>query len=132
MSTTITAKTTDEELNKPLVYSRESLIESVQSGARYTDLADAVNAVARAQGRVQVRTLLRNALAMGASVEAIRLQITSLLLNGTDDEWSGRTNDARRAHFDGFRAEAHDLLIWQGHLENLVAISQREASEGEA
>ena len=41
----------------------------------------------------------------------VRTELTSHVLRGADDAWSGRNNDSRRRHFDGTR-DATKWVLW--------------------
>jgi uncharacterized membrane protein YccC len=66
-------------------------------------LAAAVNAVAEVEGKLQVLGYAQRASSNGKSPEEMVASLLDNVLMGADDGWSGRTNDAKRAHFDGKR-----------------------------
>lgn len=80
-------------------------------GDQLSRLADAV---AEAEGR---RKMFTDAAAIDARAKTVdeaarglRALVASMLINGADDEWSGRGNDNRRARFAGTRAAAREIL----------------------
>lgn len=99
---------------------RSGLALEVTNGARPESLATSLNRVAEAEGRLFVyrsaEQFVVNATAAaedgaddvsGADVRDHLL--TSVVLRGPDDGWSGRTNDARRAYFDGVLDAVRDF-----------------------
>lgn len=106
----ITKDTTDETLHAGIAAARKRLQEAAADD--WTDavnLASAVNTLASAEGRARIWHHYRAALQAGQSVEEARAHCVGLVLNGPDDGWSGRTNDARRAVFDGMVSAVRDL-----------------------
>lgn len=110
----ITKDTTDEDLLATVRLSKENLRQKLDEERRdkwdAERLAKEVNGLAENEGRLFVRVQYRNALAQDASPEAIRRHLTKLVLNHPDDEWSGRSNDVRRAKADGVRNEVASIL----------------------
>lgn len=102
----------EELLNKRLDERKRSLEESLVDGRRL--VADAA-AEGRDAGRLHdlvVRVaeyearLIANKIASTGGVD----ELTSALLRGADDAWSGRGNDLRRSSFDAFRDEARRFV----------------------
>lgn len=91
-----------------------SAVEAIRSGiaddiAEGTpsadDLARRVNALAEAEGELAVWARLGHAADQGDFGAAMIREVTAdMLLAGADDGWSGRTNDVKRARFDGVRS----------------------------
>lgn len=112
----VTAETSDEELDKIVAWTRTSLIEAVNKGTQAADLAGAVNQIANQEGKARVLRAYRNALQGGASpLTAYQHIISQHLLPGASDTYSGRSNDARRAQFDGVREQINDMQYWPEH-----------------
>lgn len=116
----LTRRTTDEELLALVAAARETLVEIATKGSDSHTLAQAVNAVAEMEGRVEVRALVVHALRHEADEQQIRQSLLQRLLQSPNDTWSGRTNDARRARMDGVREEIEHMLGFRT-LANLMA-----------
>lgn len=100
----IRPETTDEQILAIAsvdYYRQEIAAEAAKASPR--DLAGMVNRLAEAQGTVRPLAVIREGLASGASAATIKATLIGLLVNGPDDGWSGRTNDVRRAEYDGLR-----------------------------
>lgn len=106
----ITAKTLDEQLLAPVGLAKMALSIAAKNGADSDRLAGLVNDVAEDEGRAFIRGVYRDALANEASPEATTRMLTKYLLNGTDDTWSGRKNDARRSRYAGMLDEVRTIL----------------------
>jgi len=96
---------------------RRTLREAaIEDSVGVDDLARMVNDIADAEGQAHVYAIAahvngKDGWASQADADAaIREWVTSLLTAGADDTWSGRTNDAKRAHWDGIRTAAGDVL----------------------
>lgn len=106
-----------ESATDGLALDRASLATMVSSAKGYNSetLASQVNAIARAEGAFAaieraVRFLEyveRSETAVNGTLAEV---LTRGLLNGADDEWSGRTNDVKRAKHDGYRGQVERLL----------------------
>lgn len=111
----LTEDTTDEFLMEPVETARQNLITVVTNGEMSHRLADYVNAVADAEGQMMAASEFVSYLQNGATRSRAIVAVNSrALASGADDRWSGRTNDARRAFFDGKRemiAELFDDII---------------------
>jgi len=102
----ITGETTDADIIESLLSPfRKAVSQEVLSGNRAENVAKALNQLAEAEGKANAWFHIRNARSQGATDADVQDHLLRLVLNGPDDGWSGRTNDVRRATFDGFRAE---------------------------
>lgn len=70
------------------------------------EVASRANALAEAEGRHRALALAEYAHGEGRDPY---LAVCREVQQGADDGWSGRTNDARRAHFDGVLVVLRDL-----------------------
>lgn len=70
-------------------------------------IAKSANRIAEAEGEVRAMSILA-----GAQKQEMDLKSAILrhALRSPDDEWSGRTNDVRRAFADGLRTALEDSL----------------------
>lgn len=88
-----------------------SAVDSNRNGYSYEDVASALVDLAQAEGALSVynpaAVLAANA---GVGVEEMTWFAVHQLRQSTDDTWSGRRNDARRAYADGRRDAAKELL----------------------
>lgn len=77
------------------------LAKAAGEGAGYEDLAVTVNEIAKYEGAYAVYAYIAEL--QEAEVPKARLAhaVLSLAANGPDDRWSGRTNDAKRARYEG-------------------------------
>lgn len=82
------------------------LADMATDGVRSEQLASVLVRLAEAEGRL---TVARQINALKDNPDALDEAFTRLLLRGADDGWSGRTNDVRRAYFDGVRSEVEDF-----------------------
>lgn len=107
----ITAETTDEQILAATVAIRAEIAQmaTVGNGAA-RDFAGLANQLAEAEGRANAYAVIRDCLANDVEPVGIEKALTHQLLNGADDTWSGRTNDVRRAWFDGFKSAAAAYL----------------------
>lgn len=117
----ITKDTSDEELFAPVAAAKKRLAEALTDDKHHAeDFATMANSIAHAEGRVQVRHEVRQALRMDATPVQINAELINILMRGADDTYSGRGNDNRRAHFDGVREEIRGvtyqlrLADWEG------------------
>lgn len=79
------------------------------TGANWASFA---NAVAEAEGKAYAWARLQISVSNsgGEFTEAdVQKVALDMMLNGADDSWSGRGNDAKRARFDGVRAACSDM-----------------------
>jgi len=72
-------------------------------------LAIMVNGVAFLEGRARVENLAADCQAGGRSKEDTLMAVYDLLVSTSNDTYSGRGNDARRAKADGMKDAARDL-----------------------
>jgi hypothetical protein len=89
---------------------RAALTAASEDGAQATRLANQLNDLAVREGRLGVVVQVVAMDAQGCAPDTIRKWLTRTLLAGSDDTWSGRTNDVRRARFDGVREAASEIL----------------------
>ena len=71
-------------------------------------LANRLSDLATHEGRVHVLRVISNMIEKGRG-DFIAEQLEDFLLAGADDSWSGRTNDAARARFDGIRYQVRAI-----------------------
>ena len=89
---------------------RQNLAAGIAQGVPAVDLARSIVSLAEAEGVHEVFALVDQMKARNIEGDAIRDRLVSMLIQGADDSWSGRANDARRARFDGVRdAVQHHL-----------------------
>ena len=84
----------------------DSAVTLAAGGAQSAeDWAQFANELAELEGAVYAYNALHRACGTADEVELSRLSevALALLAVGADDGWSGRTNDVRRARFDGVR-----------------------------
>jgi hypothetical protein len=87
----------------------EMLLGESREAASARDIAGELNRLASIEGEIHVWRILVRLLDAGRDESEISEAITALLLTGADDAWAGRSNDARRAHFDGIRQAARSV-----------------------
>jgi hypothetical protein len=100
-----------------LAAARADLAAKVSSGKGYTaeSLAENVNEIARWEGSFAaieraVRFLDyvdRSETPVNGTLADV---LTKMVLTGADDQWSGRTNDVKRARYDGLCGQVERLL----------------------
>lgn len=115
----VTRDTTDEEIYAAYNKARETLVKAADKD-RYNSeiLAEGLNALATAEGEARARATYREALigmldldhSEEEATAYAKEAMTSLLLNGVNDTWSGRKNDVRRAFHDGLVSAAGELI----------------------
>lgn len=106
----LTAETTDEFLLEPVESRRAALAARIAEGVQAESLASGVNAIAEAEGMAFIAGQFVRMLKHDKTrAEATASCVSHVIGVGPDDTWSGRTNDARRAHFDGMRKMASEL-----------------------
>lgn len=105
----ITATTTDDEIVENVRAATTHLANLATEGRGWEDLVQQVNEIAKRQGEAEAYAIYRDGLAAEASSDSIVRSLFARLVNGADDTWSGRSNDARRAKFDGFRRTADEI-----------------------
>ena len=84
----------------------DSAVTLAAGGAQSAeDWAQFANELAELEGAVYAYNALHRACGAAAEVEWYQLAelVLRLFAEGADDGWSGRTNDVRRARFDGIR-----------------------------
>lgn len=91
---------------------RLAKIASGDDDRRIDSLVSAVNAVAKAEGANRAWSRAARMIEGGHTAAEAYESVVDLVLNGADDSWSGRGNDAKRAEFDGIR-EAVQNLKWE-------------------
>ena len=107
----VTAQTTDEQILVQTGRVRAQIAALAAEGkGSAEDFAGLTNALAEAEGHAFACGIVRDALIGEATPEQVMASLTKRLLNGADDGWSGRKNDARRAWFDGYRAAVNEYL----------------------
>jgi hypothetical protein len=79
--------------------------------ARPNELADALNDIAKFEATAAVYAGAVQWLSAGHSAAETFSFLTERVLAGPDDGWSGRTNDVRRAEFEGM-TEGVKALRW--------------------
>lgn len=84
---------------------RKQIAEKAEAG-NYSELNDAVNALAEAQGAEYVFRVSDDLVAKGSSVLDLIEEFTRILSQPPADTVSGRSNDARRCYVDGVRSVA--------------------------
>jgi hypothetical protein len=82
---------------------RKTLADKIASGSNVLTYSTTLVELTEAEGRRNVWKAVQKWIDNGCGSEAIRSQLTSILCVGMDDDSSGRTNDLRRASFDGVR-----------------------------
>ena len=97
------------DLTVSVINAKAEVAALAVEGAESNRLANAVNRLAEAEGRQSAVARLAAAEEFGASDSEIEAEALSILLRGADDTWSGRTNDAKRAFFDGVRDAIESL-----------------------
>jgi hypothetical protein len=65
---------------------------------------------ANAMGRNDAQVMIAYATEHGHTNEQLARRLTSRILGGADDRWSGRTNDLKRSYFEGFTAAARTTI----------------------
>jgi hypothetical protein len=104
MSVTVRIKTFSDA-EAAIDAARNRLFKGLVDGKPSEQLAGLVNQIAELEG--QARALAHAEYAIEHNDDPINA-ITFNLLR-TDDTWSGRTNDVRRAFFDGVLDALHEL-----------------------
>lgn len=104
-----------EQAAESVARERENLAAGIARGVPAMDLARFIVSLAEAEGVHEVFALVEQMKSRAIEDAAIRDRLVSMLVQGADDSWSGRANDARRARFDGVR----DAV--QHHLDRLGA-----------
>lgn len=109
LSDEITAKANQALGNLESVQHKARVMAEQARPASSSDWAAYANELAEAEGQAQTWARFRNVVDYAerehltldkSMVQEIALDMLS---NGADDGWSGRTNDVKRAHFDGVR-----------------------------
>lgn len=93
-----------------LQHARAALTAAVASDTHSDRLATLVNRIAEAEGALGLWARAAAMVAAGKDNAALTGYVARALMNGADDTWSGRSNDARRANFDGRREAATNLM----------------------
>lgn len=74
-------------------------------------IAKIANEIAEREGALQVACLVLRLDEKGASKEQAALALLREAVRGSDDTWSGRTNDVKRAFADGRRDALDDATF---------------------
>ena len=74
-------------------------------------IAKVANEIAEREGALQVACLALRLEEKGASKEQTALALLREAVRGSDDTWSGRTNDVKRAFADGRRDALDDATF---------------------
>ena len=93
-------------MTETLIAEKREHLAVLAAEGRTGDLARTVNEIAALEGAHLVRKTDERSMVNGLEVDERLEVLTDLLLRGADDTWSGRTNDANRAYFDGVRETA--------------------------
>lgn len=93
-------------MTETLIAEKRAYLAELAAEGRISDLARTVNDIAYFEGARLVRATDERAMVNGLEVDERLELLTDLLTRGADDQWSGRTNDANRAYFDGVRETA--------------------------
>ena len=93
-------------MTETLIAEKREHLAVLAAECRVSDLARTVNEIAALEGAHLVRKTDERSMVNGLEVDERLEVLTDLLLRGADDTWSGRTNDANRAYFDGVRETA--------------------------
>lgn len=92
---------------------RAKVAKLATEGYRAEELGRAVAFLAECEGALKAITLVQRGLAYadrtGETVD-LKDELLDVLVVGADDSWSGRGNDLKRSEFDGYRAQARQLL----------------------
>lgn len=91
---------------------RRALATKATEACFAIELADAVVGIARIEGRLEVLVQADQMLDSnpGMNVQVASAMMTEYVLDqGVNDDWSGRTNDVRRARYEGLRAGAREF-----------------------
>jgi hypothetical protein len=107
MSVTVRIKTFSDS-EAAIDAARNRLFKALVDGKPSEQLAGLVNQIAELEG--QTRVLSHAEYAIDHNEDPIKAAVAVLAL---DDTWSGRTNDVRRAFFDGVLDAVHDLQYRQ-------------------
>ena len=104
----LSPETNDADLMKPVENARKSLTEAIESGSTALDLAYHLNKLAEAEGhRFSALSFVRHMRSGATQTEAAHEVIADVIGgSGADDTWSGRSNDTKRAFYDGRREMA--------------------------
>jgi hypothetical protein len=89
---------------------RATLVANVQHSQNVQQLATALAYMATCEGELTLYATAARILANTQDLASLRKYVTELVLRGPDDSWSGRTNDARRALYDGTLQGASSVL----------------------
>lgn len=118
MSSTLTARIirkTEQAMGELAAIRSGAATMAADAGTSAEDWARFANKVAEAEGAASVWARINNMVAhsvnQGVEVtEAMLAEVVAdMLINGADDSWSGRTNDVKRARFDGVRSAASNV-----------------------
>ena len=92
------------------IQTQRNLLATAATEANHMDLASIVNNIAKLEGRLYIATKAQDMEDNGATHQEIINALTKTLLNGANDDWTGRGNDTNRAHFDGIIAQAKNMI----------------------
>lgn len=99
---------TAAEIADRITEKRAHLAALATDGAPVRDLTFTVNEIAYYEGAHTVFATVERMADLDAD-ERMEV-VTDMLVRGADDQWSGRANDANRAHYDGVRETAALVL----------------------
>lgn len=94
----------------------DSLMERLADMASHTGyvdpfrVQDAVNTWITWQARRDVASLVDQILSNGGSESDVKRVLIDRVMNGADDQWSGRTNEAKRVYHDAYRDEIRNRI----------------------
>lgn len=98
-----------EAARKAVEDARERLVKTAPAGG-HSNLAKIVNEIAEAEGHLEVFMRKDRMDARNVPMVDQLERLNDIMAMGADDTWSGRENDAKRAHFDGVRAAASRIM----------------------
>jgi hypothetical protein len=84
-----------------LGFVKDALVKAVTEGKDAETIMSEALSVAKAEGAFEAAGHLAHAVEGGTTKEEAAEYLTSLVLNGPGDTWSGRGNDGRRARYEG-------------------------------
>lgn len=98
-----------DEARKAARKAREDLERTAAAGG-YSNLAKIVNQIAEAEGNLKAFEYKDRMDARHMPLVTQLERMHDLMAQGAEDTWSGRENDAQRAHYDGVRAAASRIM----------------------
>lgn len=97
---------TIEQARANIESAKQAVVKAVEAGWTAERLAKAVNEVAEAEGVLTIVTLAENLAKIGKTKDEITIAVFEQVTSPSDDTWSGRANDVRRAKADGMKTAA--------------------------